>query len=77
MHTFLCQVPRCLDPSLRRSDAYSLMPCGNVKVVPLSELAVDGKVLLKPAGKVQAASAIVELSCPALRKMIQNHFRAT
>ena len=45
---------------LMPSDAHKLMPDGSVKDVPLSELAVDDKVLVKPGEKVPADGAIVE-----------------
>lgn len=45
---------------LMPTDAHKLMPDGSVKDVPLSELAVDDKVLVKPGEKVPADGAIVE-----------------
>ena len=45
---------------LMPSDAHKLMPDGSVQDVPLSELAVDDKVLVKPGEKVPADGAIVE-----------------
>jgi len=45
---------------LMPSDAHKLMPDGSVKDVPLSELAVDDKVLIKPGEKIPADGAIVE-----------------
>lgn len=44
---------------LMPSDAHKLMPDGNVKDVPLSELAVGDKVLIKPGEKVPADGVIV------------------
>ena len=45
---------------LMPSDAHKLMPDGGVKDVPLSELAVDDKVLIKPGEKIPADGIIVE-----------------
>ncbi len=45
---------------LMPSDAHKLMPDGSVKDVPLSELAVDDRVLIKPGEKIPADGAIVE-----------------
>jgi Cu2+-exporting ATPase len=45
---------------LMPSDAHKLMPDGSVKDVPLSELAVGDKVLVKPGEKVPADGAVVE-----------------
>lgn len=45
---------------LMPSDAHKLMPDGSVKNVPLSELAVDDKVLIKPGEKIPADGVIVE-----------------
>ncbi|MGK2942583.1 MAG: copper-translocating P-type ATPase [Immundisolibacter sp.] len=45
---------------LMPSDAHKLMPNGSVKDVPLGELAVDDKVLIKPGEKIPADGAIVE-----------------
>ncbi len=45
---------------LMPSDAHKLMPDGSVKDVPLGELAVDDKVLIKPGEKIPADGAIVE-----------------
>ena len=45
---------------LMPSDAHKLMPDGSVKDVPLNELAVGDKVLVKPGEKVPADGAIVE-----------------
>lgn len=45
---------------LMPSDAHKLMPDGSVKDVPLSELAVDDRVLIKPGGKIPADGVIVE-----------------
>jgi Cu2+-exporting ATPase len=45
---------------LMPSDAHQLMPDGNVKDVPLGELAVDDKVLIKPGEKIPADGVIVE-----------------
>jgi len=44
---------------LMPSDAHKLMPDGSVKDVPLSELAVDDKVLIKPGEKTPADGVIV------------------
>ncbi len=44
---------------LMPSDAHKLMPDGNVKDVPLSELAVNDKVLIKPGEKIPADGVIV------------------
>lgn len=44
---------------LMPSDAHKLMPDGSVKDVPLSELAVGDKVLIKPGEKVPADGVIV------------------
>ncbi len=45
---------------LMPSDAHKLMPDGKVMDVPLSELAVDDKVLIKPGEKIPADGVIVE-----------------
>jgi Cu2+-exporting ATPase len=45
---------------LMPSDAHKLMSDGSVKDVPLSELAVDDKVLIKPGEKIPADGVIVE-----------------
>jgi Cu2+-exporting ATPase len=45
---------------LMPSDAHKLMPDGSVKDVPLSELAVDDRVLIKPGEKAPADGVIVE-----------------
>ncbi len=45
---------------LMPSDAHKLMPDGSVKDVPLGELAVDDKVLIKPGEKIPADGIIVE-----------------
>lgn len=45
---------------LMPSDAHKLMPDGSVKDVPLSELAIGDKVLVKPGEKVPADGAVVE-----------------
>jgi len=45
---------------LMPSDAHKLMPDGNVKDVPLGELAVDDKVLIKPGEKIPADGMIVD-----------------
>ena len=45
---------------LMPSDAHKLMPDGSVKDVPLSELAVGDKVLIKPGEKIPADGEIVE-----------------
>jgi len=45
---------------LMPSDAHKLMPDGRVKDVPLGELAVDDKVLIKPGEKIPADGVIVE-----------------
>jgi Cu2+-exporting ATPase len=45
---------------LMPSDAHQLMPGGSVKDVPLSELAVDDQVLVKPGEKVPADGDILE-----------------
>jgi P-type Cu2+ transporter len=45
---------------LMPSDAHKFMPDGSVKDVPLSELAVDDKVLIKPGEKIPADGGIVE-----------------
>jgi P-type Cu2+ transporter len=45
---------------LMPSDAHKLMPDGSVKDVPLSELAVNDKVLIKPGEKIPADGIIVE-----------------
>lgn len=44
---------------LMPSDAHKLMPDGSVKDVPLGELAVDDKVLIKPGEKIPADGSIV------------------
>jgi Cu2+-exporting ATPase len=44
---------------LMPSDAHKLMPDGSIKNVPLNELAVDDKVLIKPGEKIPADGAIV------------------
>jgi Cu2+-exporting ATPase len=45
---------------LMPSDAHKLMPDGSVKDVPLGELAVDDKVLVKPGEKIPADGVVVE-----------------
>jgi Cu2+-exporting ATPase len=45
---------------LMPSDAHKLMPDGSVKDVPLSELAVGDKVLIKPGEKIPADGEIIE-----------------
>ncbi len=45
---------------LMPSDAHKLMPDGSVKDVPLSELAMDDKVLIKPGEKIPADWVITE-----------------
>jgi Cu2+-exporting ATPase len=45
---------------LMPSDAHKLMPDGGVKDVPLGELAVNDKVLIKPGEKIPADGVIVE-----------------
>ncbi len=45
---------------LMPSDAHKLMPDGSVKDVPLGELALDDKVLIKPGEKIPADGVIVE-----------------
>jgi Cu2+-exporting ATPase len=45
---------------LMPSDAHKLMPDGSVKDVPLSELAVGDKVLIKPGEKIAADGVVVE-----------------
>jgi len=45
---------------LMPSDAHKLMPDGSVKDVPLGELAVDDKVLIKPGEKLPADGVIVD-----------------
>jgi Cu2+-exporting ATPase len=45
---------------LMPSDAHKLMSDGSVKDVPLSELAVDDKVLIKPGEKIPADGVIME-----------------
>ena len=45
---------------LMPSDAHKIMSDGSVKDVPLSELAVDDKVLIKPGEKAPADGVIVE-----------------
>ncbi len=45
---------------LMPSDAHKLMPDGSVKDVPLGDLAVDDKVLIKPGEKIPADGIIVE-----------------
>jgi Cu2+-exporting ATPase len=42
------------------SEAHKLMPDGSLKDVPLSELALDDKVLIKPGEKIPAGGVIVE-----------------
>ena len=44
---------------LMPSDAHKLMPDGSVKDVPLTELAVNDKVLIKPGEKIPADGVIV------------------
>jgi Cu2+-exporting ATPase len=44
---------------LMPSDAHKLMPDGSVKDVPLNELAVDDKVLVKPGEKIPADGIVV------------------
>ncbi|MCA9176060.1 MAG: copper-translocating P-type ATPase, partial [Planctomycetales bacterium] len=44
---------------LMPSDAHKLMPDGSVKDVPLGELVVDDKVLIKPGEKIPADGVIV------------------
>jgi len=45
---------------LMPSDAHKVMPDGSVKDVPLGELAVNDKVLIKPGEKIPADGAIVD-----------------
>jgi len=45
---------------LMPSDAHKLLPDGSVKDVPLGELAVDDKVLIKPGEKIPADGVVVE-----------------
>jgi Cu2+-exporting ATPase len=45
---------------LMPSDAHKLMPDGSVKDVPLSELALDDQVLVKPGEKVPADGTVVK-----------------
>jgi Cu2+-exporting ATPase len=45
---------------LMPSDAHKVMPDGSVKDVPLSELAVDDRVLIKPGEKIPADGVIVD-----------------
>lgn len=45
---------------LMPSDAHKLMPDGNIKDVPLDELAVADKVLIKPGEKIPADGVIVD-----------------
>ncbi len=45
---------------LMPSDAHKLMPDGTVKDVPLGELSVDDKVLIKPGEKVPADGVVVD-----------------
>lgn len=45
---------------LMPADVHKLMPDGSVKDVPLSELSVDDKVLIKPGEKIPADGAIVK-----------------
>ncbi len=45
---------------LMPSDAHKLMPDGSVKDVPLGELVVDDKVLIKPGEKIPADGVILE-----------------
>ncbi|MCK9394038.1 MAG: copper-translocating P-type ATPase [Methylobacter sp.] len=45
---------------LMPSDAHKLMPDGSMKDVPLGELAVDDKVLIKPGEKIPADGVIFE-----------------
>ncbi|NDP40313.1 MAG: copper-translocating P-type ATPase [Rhodoferax sp.] len=45
---------------LMPSDAHMLMPDGSVQDVPLSELALDDKVLIKPGEKVPADGVVVD-----------------
>ena len=45
---------------LMPSDAHKLMPDGSVKDVPLSELALDDQVLIKPGEKIPADGVVVE-----------------
>lgn len=46
--------------ALMPSDAHKLMPDGSVKDVPLGELALDDKVLIKPGEKIPADGVVVE-----------------
>lgn len=45
---------------LMPSDAHKLMPDGSVKDVPLNELAVDDKVLIKPGEKIPADGVVTD-----------------
>ena len=45
---------------LMPSDAHKIMPDGSVKDVPLGELAMDDKVLIKPGEKIPADGVIVQ-----------------
>jgi Cu2+-exporting ATPase len=55
---------------LMPSDAHKLMPDGIVKDVPLSELAVDDMVLIKPGEKIPADGVIVDGGCSVNEAML-------
>lgn len=55
------------------SDAHKLMPDGDVKDMPLSELAVDDKVLIKPGEKVPADGVIVKGESSVNEAMLTGH----
>jgi len=64
------------------SDAHKLMPDGSVKDVPLSELAVDDKVLIKPGEKFprtaslwRAKARLMKRCSPAITKRRPNGSR--
>jgi len=62
---------------LMPSDAHKLMPDGSVKEVPLSELAVDDKVLIKPGEKIPADGVIVEGESSVNEAMLTGDNKAT
>jgi Cu2+-exporting ATPase len=58
---------------LMPSDAHKLMPDGNVKDVPLSELAVNDKVLIKPGEKIPADGVIVNGESAVDEALLTDH----
>jgi len=62
---------------LMPSDAHKLMPDSSVKDVPLSELAVDDRVLIKPGEKAPADGVIVKGESSVNEAMLTGDNKAT